>query len=64
MTPVESRKSENPNRVRCFNKSTLIEGICDEKWDLVKVNRSTSFISNNIYYFQLFIIDCLHAAFC
>ncbi|CAO1412077.1 unnamed protein product [Diamesa tonsa] len=37
MTPVESRKSENPNRVRCFNKSTLIEGICDEKWDLVKI---------------------------
>ena len=42
MTPVESRKSENPNRVRCFNKSLLIEGISDEKWDLVKVNRFTS----------------------
>lgn len=51
MTPVESRKSENPNRVRCFNKSTLIEGICDEKWDLVKVNRSTSFIFDNLYSF-------------
>ncbi|CAO1406143.1 unnamed protein product, partial [Diamesa serratosioi] len=37
MTPVESRRSENPNRVRCFNKSLLIEGVCDEKWDLVKI---------------------------
>lgn len=49
MTPVESRKSENPNRVRCFNKSTLIEGISDEKWDLVKVNRSTNYILDNMY---------------
>ncbi|XP_037038333.1 DNA repair protein XRCC1 [Bradysia coprophila] len=39
MTPVESRNSETINRVRCFNKSALVEDVVESKckWDLVKV---------------------------
>lgn len=37
MTLPESRVSENPNRVRCFNKESFMPDVLDEKWDLVKV---------------------------
>lgn len=36
-TPAESRNSENPNRVRCFNKAALVESTANEKWELVKL---------------------------
>lgn len=38
MTVTESRVSENPNRVRCFQKDALDAELLKEKWDLVKVN--------------------------
>lgn len=37
MSPPESKSSQNPNRVRCFSKSGLVESVSSEKWDLVKV---------------------------
>lgn len=37
MTPVESKKSENVNRVRCFNGETLNSSLMMHKWKLVKI---------------------------
>lgn len=37
MSIIESRVSENPNRVRCFSKDALMPDVLEEKWDLVKV---------------------------
>lgn len=37
MSLPESRVSENPNRVRCFGKDSLMPDVLDEKWDLIKV---------------------------
>lgn len=37
MTPVESRNSTSPNRVRCFNEDALIENVSRENWNLVKI---------------------------
>lgn len=37
MTPLESRNSQNKNRVRCFGKDDLLSDVRDEKWDLVKL---------------------------
>lgn len=37
MSPLESRNSENINRVRCFYKDALMPDVRDDKWDLVKV---------------------------
>lgn len=37
MSLPESRVSENPNRVRCFGKDSLMPEVLDEKWDLIKV---------------------------
>ncbi|XP_055603108.1 DNA repair protein XRCC1 [Uranotaenia lowii] len=37
MSPIESRNSENPNRVRCFSMSALIESVAKDRWDLVKI---------------------------
>lgn len=37
MTPLESRDSSVPNRVRCFKYDDLLEPVCDEKWDFLKL---------------------------
>lgn len=37
MSPPESKTSSNPNRVRCFKKSALVQATASEKWELVKV---------------------------
>lgn len=37
MSPPESKNSSNPNRVRCFKTSALVESVASQKWDLVKV---------------------------
>lgn len=37
MTPIESRNSNNTNRVRCFNKEALVPSVADKKWTLVKI---------------------------
>lgn len=37
MSPTESRSSSNANRVRFFDKSSLVESIASQKWDLVKI---------------------------
>lgn len=37
MTPVESRQSQNVNKVRMFSKDELSKPECDEKWDRIKV---------------------------
>lgn len=37
MSPTDSRNSSNPNRVRFFDKSSLVESIASQKWDLVKI---------------------------
>ncbi len=43
MTPMESRDSTTPNRVRFFTANTLVEHIAKEKWDLVKVSCAQPF---------------------
>lgn len=37
MTPVESRQSQNVNKVRMFSLKDLSEPECNEKWDRIKV---------------------------
>lgn len=37
MTPIESRQSQNVNKVRMFTKDQLSKPECDEKWDRVKI---------------------------
>ncbi|XP_070075046.1 DNA repair protein XRCC1 isoform X2 [Drosophila takahashii] len=37
MTPIESKNSSNPNRVRCFSGSALAESVLPEKWKLLKI---------------------------
>uniref|UniRef100_A0A6P7FQT3 DNA repair protein XRCC1 isoform X1 n=2 Tax=Diabrotica virgifera virgifera TaxID=50390 RepID=A0A6P7FQT3_DIAVI len=37
MTPLESRQSQNINKVRMFTKDQLSKPECDEKWDRVKI---------------------------
>lgn len=37
MTVTECRNEENPNRVRCFGKSSLISNVVDQKWQLIKI---------------------------
>lgn len=37
MTPVESRQSQNVNKVRMFSKNDLSKPECDEKWDRIKI---------------------------
>lgn len=37
MAPLESRNSENPNRVRCFADDKLSDDVRSEKWDLIKL---------------------------
>ncbi|XP_043659120.1 DNA repair protein XRCC1 [Drosophila teissieri] len=37
MTPIESKNSSNPNRVRCFSGPALAEAALPEKWKLLKI---------------------------
>ncbi|XP_067638128.1 DNA repair protein XRCC1 [Eurosta solidaginis] len=37
MTPIESKNSTNPNRVRCFNKESLVPTAACEKWKFIKI---------------------------
>lgn len=37
MTPMESRQSQNVNKVRMFTKKDFSKPECEEKWDRVKV---------------------------
>ena len=37
MTPLESKSSNNTNRVRCFSKEALVPNVVDNKWSLVKI---------------------------
>lgn len=37
MTPLESRQSQNVNKVRMFTKEHFSKPECDEKWDRIKV---------------------------
>ncbi|XP_017065981.1 DNA repair protein XRCC1 [Drosophila eugracilis] len=37
MTPIESKNSNNQNRVRCFSGSALSETVLPEKWKLLKI---------------------------
>ncbi|EDV45884.1 DNA repair protein XRCC1 [Drosophila erecta] len=37
MTPIESKNSSNPNRVRCFSATALAERALPEKWKLLKI---------------------------
>ncbi|XP_050307782.1 DNA repair protein XRCC1 isoform X2 [Anthonomus grandis grandis] len=37
MTPLESRQTENVNKVRMFKHGDFSEGVRDEKWDRVKI---------------------------
>lgn len=37
MTPIESKNSSNPNRVRCFSSTSLAESALPEKWKLLKI---------------------------
>lgn len=37
MTPLESKSSNNTNRVRCFGKDALVPNVVDSKWSLIKV---------------------------
>lgn len=37
MTPLESRQSQNINKVRMFGKDDLSKPECDEKWDRIKI---------------------------
>lgn len=48
-TPNESRNSENPNRVRCFNKSALVESNASQKWQLIKLICTQTFNSRVQY---------------
>ncbi|XP_059619604.1 DNA repair protein XRCC1 [Phlebotomus argentipes] len=49
MTPVECRSLENINRVRCFNKASLVEDVANEKWDFVKIVCSQPFNAHTQY---------------
>ncbi|XP_058978959.1 DNA repair protein XRCC1 isoform X3 [Musca domestica] len=37
MTPIESRSSNNPNRVRCFCTDALVPSVAEKKWSLLKI---------------------------
>lgn len=37
MTPVESRQSQNVNKVRMFSTNDLSKPECNEKWDRIKI---------------------------
>ena len=37
MTIVEAKNGKNPNRVRCFASSALVESVARHEWDLVKI---------------------------
>ncbi|KAJ8945095.1 hypothetical protein NQ318_005275 [Aromia moschata] len=37
MTPLESRQSQNVNKVRMFTKENFSKPECDEKWDRIKI---------------------------
>ncbi|XP_073835650.1 LOW QUALITY PROTEIN: DNA repair protein XRCC1-like [Musca autumnalis] len=37
MTPIESRNSNNPNRVRCFGEDGLVSSALEKKWSQVKI---------------------------
>lgn len=43
MSPPESKTSTNPNRLRCFKKSALVQENVSQKWDLVKIICSQPF---------------------
>lgn len=37
MTPIESRQSQNVNKVRMFTKNDMSKPECEEKWDRIKI---------------------------
>ncbi|XP_023301664.2 DNA repair protein XRCC1 isoform X1 [Lucilia cuprina] len=37
MTPIESKSSNNTNRVRCFSREALVPSVAESKWSLVKI---------------------------
>ncbi|XP_055301935.1 DNA repair protein XRCC1 [Sitodiplosis mosellana] len=43
MTIIDSRNSENPNRVRCFSRDALMPEVAEEKWELIKVTCTQGF---------------------
>lgn len=54
MTPVESRNSTNPNRVRCFTENALVESVAKQKWDLIKIICTQPF-NNHVQYGLTFV---------
>ncbi|XP_075155589.1 DNA repair protein XRCC1 isoform X2 [Haematobia irritans] len=37
MTPIESRNSDNANRVRCFSEDALVASVAQKKWSMMKI---------------------------
>lgn len=37
MTEKEARSEQNPNRIRFFEKSAMVESVAEQQWDLVKI---------------------------
>lgn len=37
MSVTECRNEENPNRVRCFGKNSLVSDVIDQKWKFIKI---------------------------
>lgn len=59
MSVTESKNSSNQNRVRFFDKSSLVESIASQKWDLVKILCTQPF-NKHIQYGLSFVV--LHTA--
>lgn len=58
MTPLESRDSSVPNRVRCFNSDALLKPVCDEKWDLMKILCTQPFNKHVQYGISFIKVHC------
>ncbi|XP_032581214.1 DNA repair protein XRCC1 [Drosophila sechellia] len=49
MTPIESKNSSNPNRVRCFSSTALADSALPEKWKLLKIVCTQPFNRHVLY---------------
>lgn len=58
MTPLESRDSTVPNRVRCFKADVLLKPACDEKWDFLKMLCTQPFNKHVQYGISFIKVHC------
>lgn len=60
MSPVESRNSIQPNRVRCFAKESLDKPAWEDKWDFLKIlckQPDNKFVQYGLSFVRVLAID-------